>query len=294
MHLYPGRGSQHFFLLAGNAKVDLLQRATAERTQANGKPLPKPPVFNQAPPAGTKPATPAKPTTTPAKPTTPGKPTTATDKNGAQKTEAAPVPALPVAPVEPPPMEDWWLARDAQGHTGWLLANRLDVDVPDEIGLYAEGQRTVGAWVLARVYDAEATTPDHMVNEYMTVLAPPKAGLPYDFDQVRVFTWNTRRHRYETAFRLHPIQGYLPVLVTPQKNPGGTSSFSFQIAGDANLVTDHATGITRPVHPRTINFQLIDTRVLRTGPDMGPIPVQRDPAKPGTDGKKSDKKNKKK
>jgi hypothetical protein len=271
MHLLPGRSSEHFFLLAGNSKVDLLAHASVVRTSPNAAPPARPAASPSAQTAGKAPQASAK----------------------ASQPAAPAVPAVPAPPAEPAPMEDWWLARDAQGHTGWLMASRLDVDVPLEIGQYAEGQRIVGAWVLAKVTDPQADLPNHQAAEYLTVLAPPKSGQPFDFDQVRVFTWSMKHHRYETAFRLHPVQGFLPVRVTPQAAPGAPASFSFLISADGNLSTDAASGVTRPVTPRTIGYQLIDTRVQRVGPDLSPLPMQHNAdKKPGKDDKAGKKKRK--
>jgi len=250
LHLFPGRDTERFYLLAGNSKVQLLARASVPKTT--------PAVSKVAP----KPATPAATESQPAV----KQPSQAT-------TGGTPLQGQPEA--EPPvQMEDWWLVRDAAGHAGWLLAGRLDVDVPDEIGIYAEGQRIVGAYVLTKVTDSEASTPNHEVPEYVTLMSPPKAGLPYDFDQVRVFTWSTKRHRYETAFRLHPIQGYLPLKTGFQAAPGGSVPvFSFQVANGESLTTDPNTGIAHPASPRTINYMMVDTQVKRIGPDLGPIPI---------------------
>ena len=81
---------------------------------------------------------------------------------------------------------------------------------------------------------------------YLTVLSPYLAGLPYDFDQVRVFTWSIKKHRYETGFREKNIEGYLPVTITQAKDPYGKAAnaqtplptFSYRVlAADAGPVT---------------------------------------------------------
>jgi len=268
LHLLPGRETERFYLLAGNAKVQLLVRASVSKNAAPGASQPKP--------AETKPAVPK---------------TAETKAPLGAKTQGAP--ATPPVEVAPIPLEDWWLVRDTQGHTGWLLAGRVDVDAPDEIAQYAEGQRIVGAYVLTKVSDAEATTVDHQVPEYVTVSSPNQPGLPFDFDQIRVFTWSIKHHRYETAFRLHPIQGYLPVKVSTLPTPKGVVPvFSFLLASGPNVTTDPATGITRPQSPRTINYEMLDTQVKRIGPDMGPIQlghVEGEKPKPAKTAKKGHK-----
>ncbi len=108
-----------------------------------------------------------------------------------------------------PAMEDWWLVRDPDGHVGWVLGRLIDLDVPLEVAQYSEGQRIVAYFVLNEVTDG-----DKKVAQYLTLMTESKDGLPFDYNQARVFTWNTKRHRYETAYREHGLNGVLPVTVS--------------------------------------------------------------------------------
>jgi hypothetical protein len=85
----------------------------------------------------------------------------------------------------------------------------VDIDVPMEITQYAEGQRIVGAFQLNQVQDG-----DKKMSEYLVLVTAPRDGMPYDYDQIRVFTWNVRRHRYETAYRERHLFGIFPVIVS--------------------------------------------------------------------------------
>jgi hypothetical protein len=130
-----------------------------------------------------------------AAPPTPVKKTKASSKS---ESEDLPAPAL----------EDWALVRGSENRVGWVLARMIDVEVPLEIAQYAEGQRIVSSWVLSKVQDAGKSVP-----QYLVLLTDGKDGLPWDYNQIRVFTWNTKRHRYETAYREHGLVGVFPVKV---------------------------------------------------------------------------------
>jgi SH3-like domain-containing protein len=110
-----------------------------------------------------------------------------------------------------PALEDWWLIRDTQGHVGWVLAKMVDLDVPLEIAQYDEGQRVIAFFPLNEVTDGDKKVP-----QYLVVYSESKEGLPFDFNQARVFTWNLKRHRYETAYRERNVNGMLPVTISQE------------------------------------------------------------------------------
>ena len=151
----------------------------------------------------------------------------------------------PVGPVS----EDWWLVRDDQGRVGWVLARMVDVDVPLDIAQYAEGQRFVAFFALDEVADGEKKVP-----QYLCLLTEPHDGLPYDYDQVRVFTWNVRKHRYETAYREHGLDGVLPVTLTQEQfdKEGMLPVFILRVKDDAGNISERKYKLNTPIVRRVL------------------------------------------
>lgn len=144
--------------------------------------------------------------------------------------------------------EDWWLVRDAQNRVGWVLGRAMYLDVPEEISQYAEGQRIVAAFPLD-----EATDGDKKVPEYL-VLFTEKEGLPYDFSQARVFTWNARKHRYETAYRERDLTGVLPVTLGRQdfEKEGNLRTFVLRVKEDNGSVREQKYKFNPPIVRRVL------------------------------------------
>ena len=148
--------------------------------------------------------------------------------------------AKPAGPI----LEDWLLVRDADQRAGWVLARMVDVDAPLDIAQYAEGQRFVAFFVLNSVQDDGKPVP-----QYLCLLTQPHDGLAYDFDQLRVFTWNLRKHRYETAYREHGLNGVLPVTVATENydKEGPLPTFVLRVKDDAGNVTERKYKLNTPM-----------------------------------------------
>ena len=148
-----------------------------------------------------------------------------------------------------PVMEDWWLVRDAQGHVGWLLARMVDLDVPLEIAQYAEGQRFIAFFKLNEVQDEDKKVP-----QYLALLSEPKDGQPFDFDKVHVFTWNVKRHRYETAYRERNLNGVLPATVTHEDfgKEGDLPVFILRVKDDSGNVVERKYKLNTPMVRRVL------------------------------------------
>ena len=111
-------------------------------------------------------------------------------------------------PVPAQPMDDLSLVRNKDGRVGWAVSNSIFLEVPDDVAQYAEGKRITSYFPMGEVRDE-----DKVHNHWLWTTQSQKHA-PFEFDGLRFFIYNTRRHRYETAYRERNIRGFFPVLAT--------------------------------------------------------------------------------
>ena len=239
MHLTANRDGDHLYQLKDGEKVEILRRATAPKTS----PKPAKPAAATAKPAAQKKAMPA-----------PEKKPAATTAPAASPSTATPASTASAKPNEPPPvppvMEDWYLVRTASGRVGWVLLRMIDLDVPVEVAQYAEGQRIIAYFVLNTVDEEGKQVP-----QYLMLLNQPKDGLPWDYNQVRVFTRNRAKHRYETAYRERDMEGYLPVRTGHQTfdKEGDLPTFTIRKKNDNGQIVEVEYKMNGPIVRRVLS-----------------------------------------
>ncbi len=227
LHVAPGRDTDHLYQLPQGGKLSVLKRAFAEKPLPGAAAKPK-----SAPPSPVKDA---------------AVPESAVPEN------VVPEPIVPEAASEKPGpkpiLEDWLLVRDAQGRVGWVLARLVDFDIPLEIAQYSEGQRMAAFFVLTEVSDKDEQGVEKKVPEYLVLFTEAKDGQPYDFNQVRVFTWNGKRHRYETAYREHRLDGVLPASVGHGDfgKEGTLPTFTLHVRDDDGKVMERKYKLNGPI-----------------------------------------------
>jgi hypothetical protein len=134
-------------------------------------------------------------------------------------------------------MHDWSLVRLQDGKAGWVLTRALVMSIPDEVAQYAEGHRITSYFSLGEVRDG-----DQAKHHWLWTTLSPNLQ-PYQYDSFRVFIYNTRRHRYETAYIERNLKGYFPVATHPVDVASGKQSIT--VAGFSVILEDKQGGVNR-------------------------------------------------
>ena len=105
---------------------------------------------------------------------------------------------------------------------GWVIARFVELDLPDPIRDEANSAniRPIAWFELDRVSDPAGDRA-----QYLVAAARGPEGQPCDFTTIRVYTWNVRRERYETAYIENNLCGRLPISLG--KSAKGEPEFHF-------------------------------------------------------------------
>jgi hypothetical protein len=110
---------------------------------------------------------------------------------------------------------------------GWVLARFVELDLPDPVreGIASANVRAVGWFELNRAADSSGGKP-----QYLVAGTRGPEGQPCDFTTIRVYTWNAKKSRYETAFIENNLCGEMPVRIG--KGPNDEPEFRFRVLDD--------------------------------------------------------------
>jgi len=136
---------------------------------------------------------------------------------------------LPRPNANPPALDVWIKVRVSPTEVGWLLGNILDYEAPAAIGGYMEGSSFSAVKALNTVQDPDLGPITWYVVGERRPGAPPDVA----FDGIRVFTWNMKKHRYETAYRPKNLRGIYPLVVGRE---GGNPFFEFSEAAEDGTI----------------------------------------------------------
>jgi uncharacterized protein YgiM (DUF1202 family) len=266
MHLTPARDGEHLYQLKEGEKLEVLKRATADK---NAKKAAPPTPAKTSPPAAqpkdkTSAQTPAatKPVTT--------KATGSQPQSASPPSSGSPSVSTPSSEPPKPIMEDWYLVRAPSGHVGWVLLRMVDLDVPLDVAQYAEGQRIIGYFVLNTVEETQ-DNEIKQVPQYLVLLNEPKDGLAWDYNQIRVFTRNRAKHRYETAYRERNMEGYLPVSVGHQNfdKEGDLPTFTIRKMNDSGQIVATTYKMNGPIVRRVPSPEEVAAEKAKHDADSG-------------------------
>lgn len=111
---------------------------------------------------------------------------------------------------------------------GWVVARFISLDLPDQVqaGTTSANVRPVAWFELNRVTDDAGEHP-----QYLVAGARGPEGQACDFTTLRVYTWWSKKSRYETAYIENDLCGALPIRI--DKGAAGEPEFRFHVMGGA-------------------------------------------------------------
>jgi hypothetical protein len=140
---------------------------------------------------------------------------------------------------------------------GWIVGRFVELDLPDTVreGTASANVRPVAWFELNKVNDISGTKP-----QYLVAGTRGPDSQPCDFTNIRVYTWNPKKTRYETAYIENNLCGQMPVRIGT--GPKGEPEFRFR-----NRDVNPSAGNSQVANNDERVYRLIQTVVRRIRED---------------------------